>query len=113
VAKGAELPVDQRQCSCGGELHEIGVEETEELERVEVTVVHKLQRVKKTGPSLSVRRSTKSDCSSRSSVARRTKTSTRTRAWRCVGPRVSRCSRSCEAIRFVPARRSTSMVASR
>ncbi len=41
-----ELPADQRRCSCGGELHEIGVEETKELERIEITVVHKLQRVK-------------------------------------------------------------------
>lgn len=41
-----ELPADQRQCSCGGELHEIGVEETKELERIEITIVHKLQRVK-------------------------------------------------------------------
>ncbi len=41
-----ELPEDQRRCSCGGELHEIGVEETKELERIEITVVHKLQRAK-------------------------------------------------------------------
>jgi len=41
-----ELPADQRRCSCGGELHEIGVEQTKELERIEITVVHKLQRVK-------------------------------------------------------------------
>lgn len=42
-----ELPDDQRHCACcGGELHEIGVDETKELERIEITVVHKLQRVK-------------------------------------------------------------------
>jgi transposase len=46
VSTRFELPDDQRRCSCCGELHEIGVEETKELERVEITVVHKLQRVK-------------------------------------------------------------------
>jgi transposase len=41
-----ELPKDQLICSCGGELHAIGFEETKELERIEVTVVHKTKRTK-------------------------------------------------------------------
>ena len=46
VSTRFELPEDQRRCSCGGELHPIGIDETTELERIEITVVHKLQRVK-------------------------------------------------------------------
>lgn len=35
-----ELPVDQRHCACGGELHEISKERTRELERLETSIVH-------------------------------------------------------------------------
>ena len=41
-----ELPEDQRVCQCGGALHEIGFEESRELERIELTVVHKTKRTK-------------------------------------------------------------------
>ena len=41
-----ELPEDGRQCSCGGELHEIGVERTRELERLETAIVHEIERAK-------------------------------------------------------------------
>lgn len=37
-----ELPPAERTCSCGCELHEIGLEIRKELERVEVCVVHEL-----------------------------------------------------------------------
>lgn len=41
-----ELPDDQRQCACGGELHLIGFEESNELERIEVTIRHRKKRGK-------------------------------------------------------------------
>ncbi len=41
-----ELPEDQRQCQCGGQLHEIGEEISKELERVELTIVHEIARKK-------------------------------------------------------------------
>jgi len=41
-----ELPKDQLTCSCGGALHAIGFEQTKELERIEITVVHKTKRTK-------------------------------------------------------------------
>ena len=41
-----ELPEDQRQCQCGGQLHEIGEEISKELERVELTIVHETARKK-------------------------------------------------------------------
>ena len=46
VRTTSELPEDDRRCACGGELHPIGEEVSRELERVEVTVVHELARVK-------------------------------------------------------------------
>jgi len=41
-----ELPEDQRRCSCGHALTEIGEELTKELERLEVSVVHEIARKK-------------------------------------------------------------------
>ena len=41
-----ELPEDQLTCRCGGALHPIVFEETRELERIEVTIVHKRKRAK-------------------------------------------------------------------
>ncbi len=41
VTSTFELPKEQLLCSCGAELHLIGFEESRELERIEVTVVHK------------------------------------------------------------------------
>lgn len=46
VATSYELPLDQRRCACGGELHEISKERTRELERLETTIVHEIQRAK-------------------------------------------------------------------
>lgn len=40
------LPEQQRRCKCGGELHEIGRENTRELERLETTIVHQIDRAK-------------------------------------------------------------------
>ena len=37
-----ELKGEDRKCSCGGDLHEIGEDVREELERVEVLLVHKI-----------------------------------------------------------------------
>ena len=41
-----ELPKAERICACGGELHEMGMETCRELERVEITFVHKIERAK-------------------------------------------------------------------
>jgi len=41
-----ELPKDEQRCSCGGQLHPIGFEESQELERIEVTIVVKKKRAK-------------------------------------------------------------------
>jgi transposase len=41
-----ELPPDQRRCSCGHELSEIGEEVTKELERLDISVVHEIARKK-------------------------------------------------------------------
>ncbi len=41
-----ELAEDQRVCQCGGALHEIGFEKSRELERIELTIVHKIKRTK-------------------------------------------------------------------
>jgi transposase len=41
-----ELPLEQRICACGGTLHEIGVETSRELERIEISLVHTIERVK-------------------------------------------------------------------
>jgi transposase len=41
-----ELSEDKLVCACGGELHLIGFEETRELERIEVTIVHRKKRAK-------------------------------------------------------------------
>lgn len=41
-----ELPEDQRRCDCGGKLHPMGFEESRELERLEITIVHKIKRAK-------------------------------------------------------------------
>lgn len=41
-----ELPIDQRRCACGQELAAIGDEVTRELERLEISVVHEIARVK-------------------------------------------------------------------
>jgi len=41
-----ELPEDQRTCKCGNPFHEIGCETTRELERIEVTLVHIIERAK-------------------------------------------------------------------
>ncbi|MEM8760715.1 MAG: transposase, partial [Pseudomonadota bacterium] len=41
-----ELPEDQRVCTCGSPLHEMGVETCRELERIEITFVHNIERVK-------------------------------------------------------------------
>ena len=41
-----ELSEDQLTCRCGGALHPIGFEESRELERIEVTIVHKKKRAK-------------------------------------------------------------------
>lgn len=48
VTSTFELPADARTCACGAELHAIGFEESRELERIEVTVVHKQKRAKYT-----------------------------------------------------------------
>ena len=41
-----QLPEDQRRCICGGEMHEIGVELTRELERLETAIIHEIERAK-------------------------------------------------------------------
>lgn len=41
-----ELPQDQRRCSCGHDLTEIGEELTRELERLDIAVVHEIARKK-------------------------------------------------------------------
>ena len=41
-----ELLADQRRCSCGEELSEIGEEITKELERLEISIVHEIARKK-------------------------------------------------------------------
>jgi len=41
-----ELPPEQRTCSCGHELSEIGEEITKELERLDISVVHEIARKK-------------------------------------------------------------------
>jgi transposase len=41
-----ELPEDQRICACGECMHAIGFESKTQLERLEVTVVHKIKRQK-------------------------------------------------------------------
>lgn len=41
-----ELPLDQRRCTCGHELSEIGEELTKELERLDISVVHEIARKK-------------------------------------------------------------------
>ena len=41
-----ELPEDQRTCTCGHALHEIGEEVTRELERLELMIVHEIARMK-------------------------------------------------------------------
>jgi transposase len=41
-----ELPPDQRRCSCGHELSEIGEDVTKELERLDISVVHEIARKK-------------------------------------------------------------------
>ena len=46
IATRYELPDEQRVCACGGTLHEMGVETCRELERVELTFVHRIERVK-------------------------------------------------------------------
>jgi transposase len=46
VTSTFELGEDQRTCACGAALHQIGFEESRELERIEVTVVHKTKRAK-------------------------------------------------------------------
>lgn len=47
VTSSFELSEAERVCPCcSGELHEIGVDETKELERIELTVLHKLRRHK-------------------------------------------------------------------
>lgn len=46
VTTRVELPEEDRVCSCGSELHEIGVESSRELERIELTVIHQIDRVK-------------------------------------------------------------------
>lgn len=46
VTTRVELPEEDRHCSCGCELHEIGVESSRELERIELTIIHQIDRVK-------------------------------------------------------------------
>jgi len=42
-----KLPDDERSCpNCGGQLHEMGAEETKELERLELTLLHVIRRMK-------------------------------------------------------------------
>lgn len=41
-----ELAPEQRQCSCGHELSEIGEEVTKELERLDISVIHEIARKK-------------------------------------------------------------------
>lgn len=41
-----ELPEAQRVCACGSPLHEMGFETSRELERIEITFVHKIERAK-------------------------------------------------------------------
>jgi transposase len=41
-----DLPPDQRQCGCGGELREFSEEVSRELERIETTIVHEIVRRK-------------------------------------------------------------------
>ena len=41
-----QLPESERVCSCGNPLHAIGFEESRELERIEITIVHKTKREK-------------------------------------------------------------------
>ena len=42
----SELKAEERTCACGGELKEFGEEVSQELERVETTVVHEMARKK-------------------------------------------------------------------
>ncbi|MFT7487288.1 MAG: transposase [Candidatus Paceibacteria bacterium] len=46
VAVEFELPEDERRCSCGGELHKVGFEQSQELERIEVTILLQKKRAK-------------------------------------------------------------------
>jgi transposase len=46
VTSRFELLDDQRTCACGSALHELGFETTQELERIEVTLVHVIERAK-------------------------------------------------------------------
>ena len=46
VTSTFELPKEEQVCTCGGELHQIGFEETQELERIEITIVHKKKQAK-------------------------------------------------------------------
>ena len=46
VVSTFELPEEERVCACGADLHPIGFEETRELERIEITIVHKTRRAK-------------------------------------------------------------------
>lgn len=46
VTTRVEVPEAERVCSCGGALHEIGVESSRELERIELTIIHQIDRVK-------------------------------------------------------------------
>jgi len=41
VTSTFELPEEQLVCDCGGELHPMGFESSTELERIEITIVHK------------------------------------------------------------------------
>lgn len=41
-----ELPADQRTCTCGNPLHEIGCESRRELERLEITLVDAIETMK-------------------------------------------------------------------
>lgn len=41
-----ELAESDQICPCGGQLHQMGFEETSELERIEVTIQHKKKRAK-------------------------------------------------------------------
>ena len=46
VTSTFELPPEERVCGCGAKLHLIGFEETRELERIEITIVHTTKRAK-------------------------------------------------------------------
>lgn len=41
-----ELPDDQQTCRCGGALHQIGLETSREIERIELNIVHVIERAK-------------------------------------------------------------------